>query len=100
VQAMNGSARQVVTITAVRDCAGDTRIQVADTGSGIPEEMLSDMFEPFVTTRPNGLGMGLAIARMIVAAHGGTLVASNNADGGATLTLVLPAVLSMEMADA
>ncbi len=100
VQSMNGSAPQVLTITAARDCAGDTRIQVADTGSGIPEEMLSEMFEPFVTTRPNGLGMGLAIARMIVSAHGGTLVASNNPDGGATLTLVLPAVLSMEMADA
>ncbi len=100
VQSMNGSTRQVLTITAERDCAGDTCIQVADTGSGIPEEMLSEVFEPFVTTRPNGLGMGLAIARMIVAAHGGTLVASNNEDGGATLTLVLPAELSMEMADA
>jgi two-component system sensor kinase FixL len=100
VQSMSGSARQVLTITAARDCAGDTRILVADTGSGIPEAMLSEVFEPFVTTRPNGLGMGLAIARMIVAAHGGTLVASNNEDGGASLTLVLPAVLSMEMADA
>jgi two-component system sensor kinase FixL len=100
VQSMAGSAHQAVTITASRDAAGDTRIDVADTGAGIPEAMLSAVFEPFVTTRLDGLGMGLAIARMIVAAHGGTLAASNNAEGGATLTLVLPAVLSMEDADA
>jgi two-component system sensor kinase FixL len=99
VQSMAGSPRQQLTITAGRDASGDTCIEVADTGTGIPEQMLSRVFEPFVTTRPQGLGMGLPIARMIVAAHGGTLVASNNADGGATLTLVLPAVLSMEDAD-
>jgi two-component system sensor kinase FixL len=100
VQSMADSPRQELTITAGRDAAGDTRIRVSDTGPGIPEEMLSEVFEPFVTTRPDGLGLGLAIARMIVAAHGGTLVASNNAGGGATLTLILPAVLSMETADA
>jgi PAS domain S-box-containing protein len=100
VQSMAGSARQVVTITAAPDAAGDTCIQVADTGTGIPAAMLPEMFEPFVTTRPDGLGMGLAIARMIVTAHGGTLEASNNDDGGATLSLVLPAVLSMEGVDA
>jgi two-component system sensor kinase FixL len=99
VQAMAGSSRQALTITAALDPSGDTCIRVADTGHGIPEEMLSEIFEPFVTTRPAGLGMGLAIARMIVAAHGGTLAACNNPDGGATLTLVLPAVLSMEDAD-
>jgi two-component system sensor kinase FixL len=100
VQSMAGSAHQGLTITASRDAAGDTRIDVADTGAGIPQAMLSAVFEPFVTTRLDGLGMGLAIARMIVAAHGGTLAASNNAEGGATLTLALPAVLSMEDADA
>jgi two-component system sensor kinase FixL len=100
VQSMEGTARPVLTITAERDGAGDTCIRVSDNGIGIPETILSEMFEPFVTTRPGGLGMGLPIARMIVAAHGGTLAASNNADGGATLTLVLPAVLSMEDADA
>jgi two-component system sensor kinase FixL len=100
VQSMEGSARQELTITAARDAAGDTCIQVADSGCGIPESMLSEMFEPFVTTRPDGLGMGLAIARMIVTAHGGTLLARNNDDVGATLTLVLPAVLSVETVDA
>jgi two-component system sensor kinase FixL len=100
VQSMEGAARQVLTIAAARDAAGDTCIRVSDTGSGIPDTMLAEMFEPFVTTRSDGLGMGLAIARMIVTAHGGTLAASNNADGGATLVLVLPAALSMEMADA
>jgi len=99
-QSMAGSTRRELTIIAERDAAGDTCIRVGDTGSGIPETMLSEMFEPFVTTRPDGLGMGLAIARMIVAAHGGTLAAANNEGGGATLTVVLPAVLSMEDAHA
>jgi two-component system sensor kinase FixL len=100
VQSMAGSPRQAVTITACRDAGGDTCIEVADTGPGIPASMLAEVFEPFVSTRPDGLGMGLAIARMIVAAHGGTLAARNNEEGGATLTLVLPAVLSMEDAHA
>jgi two-component system sensor kinase FixL len=100
VQSMEGAARQELTVTAERDAAGDTSIQVADTGPGIPDSLLTEVFEPFVTTRPDGLGMGLAIARMIVAAHGGTLVAGGNDHGGATLTLVLPAAVSMEMADA
>lgn len=92
MQSMAGAVRQEVAITAQRDPGGDTRIEVSDTGTGIPEAMLSEVFDPFVSTRQSGLGMGLPIARMIVAAHGGTLSARNNANGGATLTLVLPAV--------
>jgi two-component system sensor kinase FixL len=100
VQSMADQPRRVLTITAARDRDGDTRIEVADTGTGIPESLLGEVFDPFVSTRRGGLGMGLPIARMIVAAHGGTLGARNNANGGATLTLILPAVLSMEDAHA
>jgi two-component system sensor kinase FixL len=100
VQSMAESKRQELTIVAARDAVGDTCITLSDTGPGIPETMMSEIFEPFVSTRNDSLGMGLAIARMIAAAHGGTLSACNNRDGGATLTLVLPAVLSMEGVDA
>ena len=62
-----------------------------DTGGGIPAEMAGRLFEPFVTTKRDGLGMGMPICRSIADQHGGTLRASNTAAGGATLTLTLPA---------
>jgi len=70
---------------------GRIEISVADRGAGIHAGDLERIFEPFVTTRPQGLGLGLAICRSIVEAHGGRLWASNNADAGATLHCELPA---------
>jgi C4-dicarboxylate-specific signal transduction histidine kinase len=64
-------------------------ISVSDSGSGIPEGQLERIFEPFVTFRPQGLGLGLAISRSIVAAHGGSIRAQSHA-GGATFHCVLP----------
>ena len=74
-----------------RNARGDVEISVADRGTGIPEADLERIFEPFVTTKSQGLGLGLAICRSIVEAHGGRLWASNNADAGATLHIELPA---------
>lgn len=65
-------------------------VTVRDTGCGIATDRLPRVFEPFYTTRQDGLGMGLAIARSIVEAHGGTLRASNHEQGGATFTVRLP----------
>ena len=68
---------------------GAVRISVADQGTGIPEGNEERVFEPFFTSKRHGLGLGLAICRTIVAAHGGRLWAVNNADRGATFHLVL-----------
>ncbi len=68
---------------------GAVRISVADQGSGIPEGNEERVFEPFFTSKRHGLGLGLAICRTIVTAHGGRLWAVNNADRGATFHLVL-----------
>ena len=74
------------------DRAGPRRGRPSPTGAqGIPAADLERMFEPFVTTKAQGLGLGLAICRSIVEAHGGRLWATNNADGGATLHCELPA---------
>jgi len=70
---------------------GSVEIFVADRGAGIPVADLERVFEPFVTTKPQGLGLGLAICRSILEAHGGRLWATNNADRGATLHCELPA---------
>jgi signal transduction histidine kinase len=66
------------------------QVVIADRGSGIPEDQLERVFEPFVTFRAQGLGLGLAISRSIVAAHGGSIRAENNGDGGATFRCLLP----------
>jgi two-component system, LuxR family, sensor kinase FixL len=63
---------------------------VSDTGHGISEDKLLRVFEPFFTSKPNGLGMGLVISRGIIEAHGGRLWTENNEAGGATFTFSLP----------
>jgi len=69
----------------------DNTIEVRDTGPGIPENNLSKIFIPFFTTKPNGHGIGLALAHRIITEHGGTLTAANCPDGGAVFTIKLPA---------
>ena len=69
--------------------SGNVEITVADRGSGISEDQLIGVFEPFVTTKPHGMGLGLAICRTIVESHGGRIWATNNTDRGATLHFAL-----------
>jgi signal transduction histidine kinase len=70
--------------------AGRVEIAVRDAGTGLPEQLDGKLFEPFVTTKTNGTGIGLTIAHTIVEAHRGSLRARNNPDGGATFTVTLP----------
>lgn len=71
---------------------GRTLVSIADTGPGIPEEILPRLFDPFTTTKPSGegLGLGLSIASAIVRDFGGNLTAANRREGGAIFTLDLP----------
>jgi len=89
VTTMPPDRRRVQILTSGRD--GEVRLAVADAGPGIPTERISEIFEPFYTTKSGGgMGMGLAIARSIVEAHGGRLTAENNAGGGATVSFSVP----------
>jgi len=65
-------------------------VSVRDAGSGLPETVNGALFEPFVTTKTDGIGIGLTIARSIVEAHRGRMDARNNPEGGATFTVTLP----------
>ena len=91
--------RRHVTISSdVR--AADVDVSVRDTGPGLPAHILDTLFTPFVTTKARGLGIGLTIVRSIVDAHGGTIVARNNPEGGATFTVTLRRSGSTSVADA
>jgi signal transduction histidine kinase len=82
-------ARTLVIRTAM-DGAATVTVAVQDSGPGIGEKDTDRIFQPFYTTKAEGLGMGLAIARTIVDAHGGRLAAANNEHGGATVRFTLP----------
>ena len=71
-------------------------LRVADTGCGFGDRNPDSIFKPFVTTKRNGLGLGLSISRSIVEAHGGRIWAENNSNGGATLHMVLPVAATPE----
>ena len=87
--ASNGRARGLVIRTSAAG-GKDVVVAVEDSGTGIDMENLDRLFQPLYTTKTGGLGMGLAIARTIVGAHGGQLRAANNAAGGATFEFALP----------
>ena len=82
------TTRALVITTAAR--GGAVRISISDSGTGISMEPIDAVFQPFVTSKRHGLGLGLAICRSIVDAHGGRMWAVNNSGGGATFHVLLP----------
>jgi len=90
-EAMNGNARELRTVQlAVSAHDGAAHFSVRDHGTGISPDVLERLFEPFVTTKPEGLGLGLSISHTIIAGHGGRMWAENNPDRGATFHCVVP----------
>lgn len=79
---------------SIRTCEyshGGTEVIVRDHGSGVPSEVREHMFDPFVTTKPHGLGMGLSISRSIIEAHGGRIWFTTSGTNGSTFHFILPA---------
>jgi len=91
----DGGPREI-RIETRRPEAGRVAIDLRDSGAGARESELERIFEHFVSSKPNGLGMGLAISRSIVEAHGGRIWATRNHDRGLTLHLELPAAPGMQ----
>jgi two-component system, LuxR family, sensor kinase FixL len=84
------AGRLALVTTAIATDEGTVHLAVRDTGAGLRQTDPDGVFEPFYTTKPAGMGMGLSIARSIVAAHGGRIWARDNDGGGATFTFSLP----------
>jgi C4-dicarboxylate-specific signal transduction histidine kinase len=91
MQASPESRRQIVLRTNI-DAEGDVEFMVADRGPGIDPAAAADLFNPFFTTKPGGMGLGLSISRSIIRAHGGKLWCSGNPGGGARFFFTLPAI--------
>ena len=89
VEAVAGVARREV-LVAMCAGAGTIELRVEDSGPGIAPEMMGSLFEAFVSSKPDGMGVGLSISRTIVEAHGGTLSAANKESGGACFRVTLP----------
>jgi C4-dicarboxylate-specific signal transduction histidine kinase len=84
-----GASRRIALRAAVR---GDTLVlRVEDSGPGIAPEASASLFEPFVTSKPDGMGLGLALSRSLIRARGGELVCTRSATlGGACFSVELP----------
>jgi signal transduction histidine kinase/integral membrane sensor domain MASE1 len=91
MEAMEDSGTErILTIRSSRSASGRAVVEVVDTGKGIGGGAAAAIFQPFYTTKPNGMGMGLSIARSIAEAHRGAVDAFDNPAGGATFRLSLP----------
>jgi PAS domain S-box-containing protein len=81
---------RVLQITTTAGPSGDVSLTVGDSGPGLDQEKLEEIFGAFYTTKPDGMGMGLAVSRSIIEAHGGNLWASKNEPRGAIFQFTLP----------
>ena len=99
IDSMEGAPRRELRIAARPLPPDKVELAVSDTGGGISGEIEGQLFQPFVTTKPTGMGIGLSISRTIVESHGGRLWAEGNDDGGATFRFTLRAVGKEELND-
>ena len=90
IDAMCDSRTRRLTISTTADRPGFVRVSVEDTGSGISTEIAPQLFQPFVTSKQTGMGIGLSICRTIIEAHGGRIWLEPGSEGGTTFHLTLP----------
>ncbi len=89
--ALQAPGRRTPVVVTIRQDGPTAELTVADDGEGIPPSLREDVFRPFFTTRASGTGLGLAVVRKIVEAHGGTIALRETPGGGATFVLRLEA---------
>lgn len=91
IEAMEHSPRRELTISAERmPEARQVVMRVMDTGPGLAPEVAERLFQPFVTTKAHGMGVGLSICRSIIAGHAGELTVQANPEGGTVFSFTVP----------
>jgi two-component system sensor kinase FixL len=90
IDAMDDQPRRELVISSDLTEEGAARVSVADSGGGITDDVLDKLFQPFMTTKPQGMGVGLSISRSIIEAHGGRIWAEANPRGGTIFRFTLP----------
>jgi signal transduction histidine kinase len=93
--AANPSGTRQVVIRTTMQANSKVEVVVSDSGPGIPEQVIDEIFDTFYTTKEHGTGLGLSIARTIVETYGGKIWAENRAEGGAAFHFTIP--LSSDM---
>ncbi len=99
IDAMEDVEKRELVISTLPVTENMVEISVADTGSGISPEISAQLFQPFVTTKSQGMGVGLSISRTIVEAHGGSIAPRPNPGGGTIFSFTLPIVTKKEAGD-
>jgi len=99
IEAMEQSQRRDLLICTEAGDDGMAVVKIVDTGAGIAPEIAGQLFQPFVTTKSQGLGVGLSISRTIVESHGGRISAEPNPEGGTIFRFTLRAVSREELHD-
>jgi PAS domain S-box-containing protein len=90
LEAMADSDQRNLTVSTLFGNEGLVEVTVCDSGQGLDDESANQVFDPFFTTKEDGLGIGLSISRSIIEAHGGSLWAESNAQGGSTFKFTVP----------